>query len=133
MNLRALLTGRRSGREAVPSTRKAAVFSRACGEVVPIRLNGLPSPNSAAAELVRVFVKERPKHLTIQQIAEREGRDAARFYRENEGSNALTWDWLDRAGAALSLEDRLALARFLMDRWGFRVEVGHLPGIEVRS
>ncbi len=133
MKLFAFLTRGRSGREQAASTRNDAVFSRGCGEVVPIRANGLPSPNSAAAELVRLYVHDRIDHGLIGKIADEEGRDPARFYRENAGSNALSWDWLDRAGARLSLEERLALGRFLMDRWGLRAEVGRLPGIEARS
>ena len=122
-------TKRRSVVRASASTRNGPFFSRACGEVVPIRGNGLPSPNSAAAELVRFFVAEHIESGAIREIAQEEGRDPARFYRENEGANALSWDWVDRGGARLSLEDRLALGRFLMDRWGLRVEVGPLPGI----
>ena len=119
----------RSGRQEGESMGEDARFSRACGEVVPIRGNGLPSPNSSAAELVRRFVAEHIETGAIREIADGEGRDPARFYRENEGANALSWDWVDRAGARLSLEHRLALGRFLADRWGLRGEVGPLPEI----
>ncbi len=132
MKLFGLPTWGRSGLAKIASTGNEAVFSRACGAEVPRRANGLPAPNSRAAEAVRVFLSQKLPFGLIGKIADEEGRDSARFYREQEGSNALSWDWLDRAGSRLSLEDRLALGRFLMDRWGLRVEVGALPEIEVR-
>lgn len=122
------LTGRTSVRNRDENTGSSARFSRPCGAVVPIRAaSGLPSPNSRAAERVREFLASRPAEVSIVETAEAEGRDPKRFYQESDGSRPLSWDFVDRRGAALSLEDRLMLGRWLMDRWGLRVEVGPLP------
>lgn len=97
---------------------------------MPLRASGLPSPNSAAAEQVRVFLASR-EHCghSIKELAEGAGRDPKRYYAENEGERVLSWDFVDQKGRELALEDRLALGRFLMDRWGLRVDVGPLPRI----
>lgn len=130
MNLFALFTRERSGRQEDESTGEDARFSRACGAEVPRRPTGLPSPNSAAGEQVRVFLAGR-EHCghSIKELAEGAGRDPKRYYAENEGERVLSWDFVDQKGKELALEDRLALGRFLMDRWGLRVDVGPLPRI----
>lgn len=132
MKLLDWLTGRRSARAKAEHSGKDSRFSRACGDVVPLRVTGLPSPNSKAAEQVRRFLVSR-EHVgrNLRALAVLAGRDPQRYYREHEGSAVLSWDLLDQKGGELGLEDRLVLGRFLMDRWGLRVEVGPLPGIEV--
>lgn len=129
------LTGRTSVRNRDENTGSSARFSRPCGAVVPIRAaTGLPSPNSRAAERVRSFLVLHFRGA-IGDIADSQGREPSRFYREHEGANALSWDWVDRAGAQLPLAERLALGRFLMDRWGLRCEVGNvdIPGLEEKE
>lgn len=123
-------TKRTSVPVVAPATGKVVSFSRACGATVPVRPNGLPSPNSAAAELVREFLGRRPSATTLKDLAEDFGREPRRFYNEAEGEAVLSWDSVDRRGAALSLEDRLILGRFLMDRWGLSVTVGPIPRLE---
>ena len=138
MKLFGFLTWRRSVRDAGPATGKAARFSRAGeaiadGEVIQLRPSGVPSPNSAFAERVREFFASREAEgESIRQTAERVGRQARRFYNESEGAAPLSLDFVSARGAELGLRDRLILARFLMDRWGLRAEVGRLPGIEER-
>lgn len=130
MKLLGWLTGETSGALPANATGNTARFSRSSGVVVPLRPNGLPSPNSAAAERIRSFLADRPATETLKALAEREGREPRRFYNEAEGEAVLSWDSVDRRGAALSLEDRLILGRYLMDRWGLAVTVTRIPGLE---
>ena len=138
MKLLAFLTWRRSARDDGRATGKAARFSRAGeavadGEVIPLRPTGVPSPNSAFAERVREFFASREAEgESIRETAERVGGQAKRFYHESDGTAPLSLDFVSARGAELGLRDRLILARFLMDRWGLRAEVGRLPGIEER-
>lgn len=130
MKLLAWLTGRTSFRADDPATGNVVRFSRV-GAVVPLRPNGLPSPNSAAAELVRAFLEPRVSGGgNLKSIAMELGREPRRIYNEAEGESILSWDIVDRAGAHLTLEDRLILGRFLMDRWGLAVTVGPIPRLE---
>ena len=131
MKLLSFFTRRGSGRGAESSTGELIRFSRACGEEVPRRRDGLPSPNSAAGERVRVFLASRESHgCSLKELADRAGRDPRRYYNELEGSAVLSWDLVDQKAGELSLENRLALGRFLMDRWGLRAEAGRVPPLE---
>lgn len=102
-----------------------------------MRHDGFPSANSRAAELVREFVVPRVSGGGgLKAVAVYLGREPKRIYHEAEGDVVLSWDFVDRAGSVMDLEDRLILARFLMDRWGLRAEAGPLPmvpGVEARS
>lgn len=138
MKLFAFLTGRTFGRGEGGSTGKDVRFSRAgeavaYGDVVELRPTGLPSPNSAFSERVREFFASRAAEgESIRETAERVGRQAKRFYHESDGSAPLSLDFVFARGAELGFRDRLILARYLMDRWGLRAEVGRLPGLEER-
>lgn len=135
MRLPSWFTRRRSGPADMVTTGEAVRFSQVApeGAVVPFRPNGLPSPNSAFAERVReFFAAHEAEGDSIRSSAERAGRLPKRFYHESDGTAPLSLDFVDTRGAQLSLRNRLILARFLMDRWGLRAEVGRLPGLEER-
>lgn len=130
--LASLFTRKTSSRPEDDGTGNTASFSRACGAPGLFLPNGLISPNSAAGERVRIFLASREScGHSIKELAEGAGREPKRYYGENEGSRVLSWDFVDQKGKELSLEDRLALGRFLMDRWGLRVEVGPVERLEV--
>lgn len=135
MKLLNFLTGRRCAADRPVRMGISAVFSRvqAAAAVRPapvMKPDGFPSPNSRAAELVREFLVARVAGGGgLKELAVGLGREPKRIYHEAEGDTVLSWDFVDRAGGSMDFEARLILARFLMDRWGFRVEVGHLPGL----
>lgn len=124
-------TPRRSAAQAGAATGTSALFSRAVGEGErDLRPNGLPCPNSKAAERVRRFLVEERMGAKLCDLAEEEGWKARRFYAESQGESPLSWDFVDKIGGRLPLAERLALARFLVVRWGLKAEVGPLPSLE---